>query len=229
MQSMSWPIITIIERNPKKFAIAVETLGNPATDIQLLCVDVATLRKSKDVAFVSPANSIGFMDGGIDFAYSRKMFQGVEGRVKGKIQQLGKTTARGRYYLDIGSAIAVVASKRHRSLLIAAPTMFLPHDVSRTNNAFHATVAALCLAQRMDVKHVIIPLMCTGYGCMRVDVALRQMLDAINVVRTGFVPEMDSDSGHLSDPKCFIIANPFAIVQQQPITFQNKELRDMFV
>jgi O-acetyl-ADP-ribose deacetylase (regulator of RNase III) len=40
-------------------------------------------------AFVSPANSIGFMDGGIDYVYSRDMFVGVEKAVKGKIREIG--------------------------------------------------------------------------------------------------------------------------------------------
>ena len=44
--------------------------------------------------YMSPANSLGFMDGGIDAAYMT-MFLGVQADVQAKIRSLGKQTVLG--------------------------------------------------------------------------------------------------------------------------------------
>lgn len=46
--------------------------------------------------FVSPANSLGFMDGGIDRVLSREMFVGAESAIRAKITELGFVTKLGR-------------------------------------------------------------------------------------------------------------------------------------
>jgi hypothetical protein len=62
--------------------------------------------------FVSPANSLGYMDGGIDKAYMG-MFNEIERKVKNGIKKLipkvNNVTKLGRPYLPIGSAIKVKA------------------------------------------------------------------------------------------------------------------------
>ena len=70
--------------------------------------------KRKGAAFVSPANSLGFMDGGVDYTLSREMFPGCEKEVKKKIWELaaqdpegGHKTLLGRPYLRVGSALWV--------------------------------------------------------------------------------------------------------------------------
>ena len=91
--------------------------------------------------FVSPANSLGFMDGGIDLVLSRTIFPGIEPQVRERIRQLGIMSSLDRPYLPIGSAISV--SHGANSHLIVAPTMFLPHDVRGTENAYYSFYAAL--------------------------------------------------------------------------------------
>jgi len=46
--------------------------------------------KEKKTYYVSPANSLCFMDGGIDLALSRKIFPCIEGKVKKEVQKINK-------------------------------------------------------------------------------------------------------------------------------------------
>ena len=107
---------------------------------QVICDTVESVPRENTV-FVSPANSLGFMDGGIDWIYSRCMFPGCESAVKSKIQQVGKYTALHRPYLPVGSAVCIPVGET--TGLICAPTMFHPSDVSHTRNAYWSVLAAL--------------------------------------------------------------------------------------
>lgn len=62
---------------------------------------------TENACFVSPANSLGFMDGGIDLILSRNIMPGIEPKVKKRIEQLGIMSSMYRPYLPIGSVIAV--------------------------------------------------------------------------------------------------------------------------
>jgi len=132
-------------------------------------------------AFVSPANSIGYMDGGIDLAYSA-MFPGCQRRLQKRIAQLGITTALGRPYLPVGSAVALPQDAARSTFLISAPTMFLPEDVSRTRNAYHCFTAALQVYARCvvplsggRVNTLVCPALCCGYGLMDASESARQI------------------------------------------------------
>ena len=78
---------------------------------------------SKKTYYVSPANSLCFMDGGIDYALSRIIFRNIEYEVKATVKQLGIKTRFGRDYLPIGSC--VIMDKGHKALAVA-PTMLFP-------------------------------------------------------------------------------------------------------
>ena len=90
--------------------------------------------------YVSPANSLCFMDGGIDYALSRIIFPNIEIEIKKIVKQLGITSIVGKPYLPIGSSIIVNKGKKS---LIISPTMLLPQNVSNTKNAYYATMAVL--------------------------------------------------------------------------------------
>jgi O-acetyl-ADP-ribose deacetylase (regulator of RNase III) len=189
---------------------------------------------SPDVAYVSPSNSLMFMDGGIDFVYSRHMFQGVEAKLKHKVKQLGFTTFLGRSYLPVGSAIIEdhVGDGVRRCALIAAPTMFLPHNVSETRNAYHAFRAALSMFDKYNktsgcgtrqLHTLVCPALCTGYGKMPPIEAARQMRLAYDHHTNGPpIPEMT----HGGVPWCFIGPNQD---QEQPNVFDNREIKEISV
>lgn len=143
-------------------------------------------------AFVSPANSLGFMDGGID-ATLRDMFPGCERRLKQRIRELGLLTGLGRPYLPVGSAHWQPVGPN--TVLISAPTMFLPHDVSMTKNAYWAMMAALCAAEAAQMKRLVVPSLCCGWGRMPVAKAAAQMREAIDDWATGHRPTPEHDAG----------------------------------
>lgn len=110
--------------------------------------DVRSIERNNHV-FISPANSFSFMDGGIDRVYSEEIFPGCVQVIKSIVKNMGNTTKLGRPYLPIGSAVAIYNSITN-AYLISSPTMFLPHDVSQTNNAYYAFVAALRLMIKLQ-------------------------------------------------------------------------------
>lgn len=175
-------------------------------------------------AFVSPANSLLFMDGGIDMVYSREMFPGVEHTCKEIVRKIGMQTSLGRYYLPVGSAI--VAQTGPYSCLVAAPTMFLPHDVSMTRNAYHAMMAALMAFRKYrkqvpQMNALVCPLLCTGYGKMSIPVAADQMRTAYNDFLAGTVPKeiMHEDLHYV-----FVTESMDA---EQPDNFDNREIKEI--
>lgn len=170
--------------------------------------------------FVSPANSVGFMDGGIDAAYMA-MFPGVQQAVQAKIRSLGRTTTLGRHYLPVGSAVVVPVG--FESALISAPTMFLPHDVSGTRNAYHAMMAALMAFAKQKRQNAFVRLvstgLCCGYGKMDPVVSAAQVREAYDDFLVGKTP---MEIERLADPS-FVVTQ--SRDDEQPHNFDNREIR----
>ncbi len=111
--------------------------------------------KNKRTYYVSPANSLCFMDGGIDLSLSRIVFSGIEKNVRSMVQKMNITTKLGRPYLPIGSSL-IIDYDNQRSLIVS-PTMLLPQDVSKTQNAYYTTIAILYnifVNRKEDLHHV---------------------------------------------------------------------------
>src|SRR5258708_33605829 len=77
-------------------------------------------------AVVSPANSLGFMDGGIDLAYRRYFGIDLQSRVQAKI----RSEFRGE--LPVGQATAVPTGNATVPYLVAAPAMRIADRISDT-------------------------------------------------------------------------------------------------
>lgn len=133
-------------------------------------------------ALVSPANSFGFMDGGIDWAISDLM--------EWKIHPIVQTMIAEKYdgEIPVGMAEVVPTGFPKFPYLVCVPTMRVPHDVSRTVNAFLATRAALLAVLRYNAAHnnpitsIAFPGMATGYGKMPSDRCAKQMRAAYDEV-----------------------------------------------
>lgn len=137
-------------------------------------------------AFVSPANSFGFMDGGIDLVYLRRWPE-VQKNVRSYI---------GSYWrgeMPVGAAGDVKINDSHR--LIVAPTMRSPEDVSNSINAFLAFRAILFKAHEL---HTTVPVACpglaTGCGRMPAKRAALQMRAAYDAWTTQKLPETTSEA-----------------------------------
>jgi O-acetyl-ADP-ribose deacetylase (regulator of RNase III) len=131
-------------------------------------------KDNKKTYYISPANSLCFMDGGIDYALSRIIFPNVEVEIKNIVKQLGIKSIVGKSYLPIGSSI--ILDKGNKSLVVS-PTMLLPQNVSNTKNAYYATMEALyniLINKKENINDIdiIFTSLCCGYGKMDEDVYL---------------------------------------------------------
>lgn len=143
-------------------------------------------------AVVSPANSFGFMDGGIDLLYSR--FFGWH--VQYRLQQLIQTRHHGE--LVVGTADIVPTDHERIPYLIAAPTMRVPMILRDSVNPYLACRAALLLAKygtladgtavSSVVQSIAIPGLGTGVGRVSPATCAHQIRTAIEDVLPGDAP-----------------------------------------
>lgn len=140
-------------------------------------------------AVVSPANSFGFMDGGIDAVYTHVFGFGLEAR----LQQLLVAEHGGE--LPIGSAVIVETGSPQIPWCISAPTMRVPEAVPNSVNAYLAFRAALRAvlahnaAGHPPIRRVLCPGLATTTGQMPVDRCASQMRVAWDYVVGGAAPE----------------------------------------
>jgi len=135
----------------------------------------------KRTYYVSPANSLCFMDGGIDKVLSREIFPNLEQMVKNELQKINFINKRGDHYLPIGSSL-IINYDQQRSIIFA-PTMLLPQNVSETNNAYYATLAILyniLINRKEDPKEIdiLFTSLCCGVGCMNPITSITQIIKA---------------------------------------------------
>lgn len=213
--------LVVLDVNTSFIKKAKDVFKECRTDIQFHTGNVRDY-PIDNTAFISPANSLGFMDGGIDAAYMM-MFEGVQKSVRDKIRRLGLQTGLGRPYLPIGSALYVPVGDR--TILISAPTMFLPHNVAATMNAYHAFMAALCMYEKAKrecpwLNVLVCPALCTGYGCMPAKEAAAQMKQALDDFLTGKKP---NETMFSEKPDCYITS---LHDHEQPKIFDNREIQD---
>lgn len=133
-------------------------------------------------AIVSPANSFGFMDGGIDYAISERLGWDLQGKLQAQIKDLPMGE------LLVGQALVLETGDELIPWLISAPTMRVPmnFNISTSINAYLATKAALNAAKsHPEIEFVAIPGMCTGVGRMPFSTAAHQMMMAYREVVLG--------------------------------------------
>src|SRR5687767_1441272 len=114
-----------------------------APNVEISCGNILELTAD---AIVSPANSFGYMDGGIDLAYSQYFGWELQERLK-------RLLAR-EYFGELPVGQAVVVPTEHKSIrwLVSAPTMRVPSSISRTVNVYLAFRAALMALLKHNVQ-----------------------------------------------------------------------------
>lgn len=141
-------------------------------------------------AVVSPANSFGFMDGGLDAIY----FNYFPGDIQMRVRQQIFDHHGGE--LLVGTADIVETGDDAIPFLIAAPTMRVPMVLKDTVNAYLAARAVFLLVRDGTFKSgphrgeaiadhartVAMPGLGTGVGRMAPDVCARQVRAAIDDV-----------------------------------------------
>jgi O-acetyl-ADP-ribose deacetylase (regulator of RNase III) len=167
-------IVFDINKNFIKEATRLEKYG-----IKVIQANVKDLILQHNVtAVVSPANSMGFMNGGIDKIYM-EIFPGIEKMVQDTIVKIGLKTLDNRDYLPIGSAITVNTKNKNCPYLICAPTMFLPSMIKGTNNVFISFIAILYIAKNNPNCIIACPGLGTGVGHVTSESAINQIESAI--------------------------------------------------
>lgn len=130
-------------------------------------------------AMVSPANSFGIMDGGLDAAIAQTLGPEVQRRVRTRIEE------RHHGELHVGAAEIIETTDDRWPLLVCAPTMRVPEDVSRTVNAYVAFRAILLAVRahnsraegdgRARIRSLLCPGLATGVGAMPAQRCATQM------------------------------------------------------
>lgn len=126
-------------------------------------------------AVVSPANSFGFMDGGIDAVYTYQFGPALQERLQAVIE------ADFGGEIPVGNAVIVPTEHADIPWCISAPTMRVPMDVAETCNAYLAFRAALrsVLAHNATglapIRSILCPGLATSIGQLPVERCARQM------------------------------------------------------
>lgn len=179
------------------------------------CLKIQDYKPLRKTYYVSPANSLCFMDGGIDYALSRIIFPDIEKTVKKTVRELNIQNLLGRNYLPIGSSIIV--DYNELSSLVVAPTMLLPQNVSKTQNAYYATMAVLynvLVNKKENINNVDILLtsLCCGYGAMDEEESIAQILKGIEDYKK-YSPKTVNQNIIIHEPN----------LKEQPKYYQNSE------
>lgn len=134
-------------------------------------------------AMVSPANSFGIMDGGLDLAIRHQLGPAVEARLKQVIVE--------KYHgeLPVGSAEIVETNHERWKYLVAAPTMRIPESVAYTLNAYIAFRAILVAIENFNkaarmrrIDSIVCSGLGTGVGGMAATKCAGQMLLAYKAI-----------------------------------------------
>ena len=175
--------------------------GVPGVDIT--CDEIFAVEAD---ALVSPANSFGRMDGGLDAQIVEFLGEDLETEVQRMIRE------RHEGELLVGMAEVVVTLAPQFPYLVVAPTMRVPQNVARTVNAYLAFRAALRAVRDFNALHgdpigtLLVPGLATHNGFMPPLRAARQMRAAYDTVILGLPPNLDIslDAGADSDDKATV-------------------------
>jgi O-acetyl-ADP-ribose deacetylase (regulator of RNase III) len=139
-------------------------------EVTIQCAELLSVAYN---AVVSPANSYGFMDGGIDVAYIRLFGDRIETVVREAIAR------RPEGHLPVGAGLAVRTGHSRIPYLIVSPTMLMPEAVP-SQNCYRAMRAVLRTAsQDAEVSRAVFcPGLGTGVGGVSPVEAAKEMAEA---------------------------------------------------
>nr|QBK87611.1 MAG: macro domain protein [Marseillevirus LCMAC201] len=171
---------TIIDLDPQIVKIFEQIFAN-LPNFVVKKVKKGYIAKNSADCLVSPANSFGLMDGGVDKEINEVLF--IERRVQAVIH----SKHRGEQL--VGTCELVPTYIHTYPFLAHTPTMRTPTDVSKTDNAYISFRAFLtCLIQhnttnRNEIHTVLLTPFCTGTGKMLADRSAMQMRLAYDQVQ----------------------------------------------
>ncbi len=162
-------MIQLVDRN-KEMCNQWKLQFEDCNDIVIYCGDFFSLKTD---CIVSPANSFGFMDGGLDLAISKKLGWALEE----KLQEIIRKSPMGE--ILVGQAELIETGDKNIPFCVSAPTMRVPMILKDTPNIYLATKAALNLIKNNSlIKTVTFSGMGTGVGQVPYDICAKQMKQA---------------------------------------------------
>jgi len=133
---------------------------------------------------VSPANSFGFMDGGLDGVITKRLGNQTQTNVKESISK------RPMKELLVGEAILIETTNQEIPYCISAPTMRVPMILKNTPNVYLASKAIFNLL--LDIQSVGLPInrvtisgLGTGVGRVPYEICAKQMKKAYDEIWLG--------------------------------------------
>lgn len=136
-------------------------------NFEFYCGDI--FDKSADY-IVSPANSFGFMDGGIDLAYSLKMGWHVQSKLQEKIK------TEYNCELLVGQATVIDTDFAQFPKMIAAPTMRVPMYLEGSPNVYLCAKAIFLTVKNAEKDTItLIPGLGTGTGMVNYKLCAQKM------------------------------------------------------
>jgi len=139
-----------------------------------IIVEKGDITKVDCEAIINPANSYGYMGGGVAGAIKRA------GGVEIEKEAVSKAP------IPIGKAIFTNSGNLSSSIIIHAPTMKQPAMKIKQENVEFAIRAALRLASEKKIKTIAIPGMGTGVGGVLMDDAAKVMIKVIKEYEKNF-------------------------------------------
>lgn len=168
----------LIDTNPEMIT-AWNTFFQHQANVRVVNGDITRITCD---AIVSPANSFGFMNGGLDYAISERLGWDLEIELQRRIKALPEGE------LLIGTALVIETGDNTIPFLISAPTMRVPtnFNIETSVNAYLAMKAVLIQArQHADIHSIAISGLCTGVGRMKPIISARQMWYAFQEIELG--------------------------------------------
>ncbi len=165
--------IQLVDRN-KEMCEQWSYYFHDCSDVLIHCGEFFSLKTD---CVVSPANSFGYMDGGLDLAISKKLGWQVQDKLQKQIQE--------KYFgeLLIGQAELIETDNEEVPFCISAPTMRVPLILTNTVNVYLAAKAIFYLLKKEKKINVItISGLGTGVGKVPFDICAKQMRQAYNDV-----------------------------------------------
>jgi len=174
-------VIQLVDRNQEMCdAWAKEFMG--CDDVVIFCGDFFTPETD---CIVSPTNSFGFMDGGLDGVITKRLGTQVQKNVQDRIKEghIGE--------MLVGQAIIVPTENKKTPYCISAPTMRVSMNIENTVNVYLAAKAIFSLLLDSDsmkligVHKVTISGLGTGVGNVPPEICAMQMRQAYDEIWLG--------------------------------------------
>ena len=143
---------------------------SPFPEVKIFCDNILNVA---ECSVVSPANSFGRMDGGIDLVYANYFGWDLEERVMNAIDRLPGAI------LSVGSSIIINTNHKKIPYLIVSPTMRTP-EIVPASHAYFAMSSTLKAAKQNPekIEKIFCPGLGTGVGRISYSDAANEMAKA---------------------------------------------------